>query len=145
MPMNPTVMKIFARSHTFWYRISGGVLGGKMGSAPIALLTTTGRKSGNKRTTPLQTIMDGETIILIASNAGHKVHPQWWLNLKANPEATVQVKRDVREMRAEEATGEERERLWQKAVDQYAGYANYQKTADREIPVVVLKPVQPGA
>ncbi|MCI0817643.1 MAG: nitroreductase family deazaflavin-dependent oxidoreductase, partial [Chloroflexi bacterium] len=76
----------------------------------------------------------------IASNAGHKVHPQWWLNLKANPEATVQIKRDVRQMLAEEATGEERERLWQKAVDQYAGYANYQKTADREIPVVVMKP-----
>jgi len=140
MPMNPTVMKIFSRSHTFWYRVSGGVLGGSMMGAPIALLTTTGRKSGSKRTTPLQTIMDGENIIFIASNDGHKVHPQWWLNLKANPEATVQVKRDVRQMLAEEATGEERERLWQKAVDQYAGYADYQKTAEREIPVVVLKP-----
>ncbi len=140
MPMNPTVMKLFSRTHTFWYRVSGGVLGGKMGSAPIALLTTTGRKSGNKRTTPLQSIEDGENIVFIASNAGHKVHPQWWLNLKANPEATVRVKRHERKMRAEEATGEERERLWQKAVDQYAGYADYQKTADREIPVVVLKP-----
>ncbi len=140
MPMNPTVMKLFSRTHTFWYRVSGGVLGGKMGSAPIALLTTTGRKSGNKRTTPLQSIEDGENVIFIASNAGHKVHPQWWLNLKANPEATVRVKRDERKMLAEEATGEERERLWQKAVDQYPGYADYQKTADREIPVVVLKP-----
>ena len=140
MPTNPTVMKLFSRTHTFWYRVSGGTIGGSMGGAPIALLTTTGRKSGNKRTTPLQTIEDGDNIIFIASNAGHKVHPQWWLNLKANPEATVQIKRDVRQMLAEEATGEERERLWQKAVDQYAGYADYQKTADREIPVVVLKP-----
>ncbi len=141
MPVNPTVMKIFSRSHTFWYRVSGGMLGGSMGGAPIALLTTTGRKSGRRRTTPLQSIEDGENVIFIASNAGHKVHPQWWFNLRANPEATVQVKRDVRKMHAEEATGEERERLWKKAVDQYAGYADYQKTADREIPVVVLKPV----
>jgi len=140
MPVNPTVMKIFSRSHTFWYRISGGLIGSWVGT-PVALLTTTGRKSGRKRTTPLQPIIDGETVVFIASNAGHKVHPQWWLNLKTNPEATVQIKRDVRQMRAEEATGEERERLWQKAVDQYAGYADYQKTADREIPVVVLKPV----
>ena len=140
MPVNPTVMKIFSRTHTFWYRVSGGLIGSWIG-APIALLTTTGRKSGRRRTTPLQSIEDGENIVFIASNAGHKVHPQWWLNLKANPEATVQIKRDVRQMRAEEAMGEERERLWQKAVDQYAGYADYQKTADREIPVVVLKPV----
>ncbi len=141
MPMNPTVMKIFSRSHVFWYRISGGVLGGKMGSAPIALLTTTGRKSGRRRTTPLQTIEDGENIVFIASNAGHKVHPQWLLNLKANPQATVRIRREESEMVAEEATGEERERLWQKAVDQYAGYDEYKKTAEREIPVVVLKPV----
>lgn len=140
MPTNPTVMKLFSRTHTFWYRVSGGVIGGSMGGAPIALLTTTGRKSGHKRTTPLQSIEDGDNIIFIASNAGHKVHPQWWLNLKANPEATVLIKRDERQMLAEEATGEERDRLWQKAVDQYAGYADYQKTADREIPVVVLKP-----
>ena len=140
MPMNPTAMKIFSRTHTFWYRVSGGLIGSWIGT-PVALLTTTGRKSGHKRTTPLQPIIDAENVVFIASNAGHKVHPQWWLNLKTNPEATVQIKRDVRQMRAEEATGEERERLWQKAVDQYAGYANYQKTADREIPVVVLKPV----
>jgi deazaflavin-dependent oxidoreductase (nitroreductase family) len=140
MPTNPTVMKIFSRTHTFWYRVSGGVIGGSMGGAPIALLTTTGRKSGKKYTTPLQSIEDGDNIIFIASNAGHKVHPQWWLNLEANPEATVLIKRDERKMIAAAATGEERTRLWQKAVDQYAGYADYQKTADREIPVVVLKP-----
>ena len=140
MPTNPTVMKIFSRTHTFWYRVSGGAIGGSMGGAPIALLTTTGRKSGKKYTTPLQSIEDGDNIIFIASNAGHKVHPQWWLNLKANPDATVLIKRDERKMVAEAATGEERTRLWQKAVDQYAGYADYEKTADREIPVVVLKP-----
>ena len=141
MPVNPTVRKIFSRSHVFWYRVSGGVLGGSMRGAPIVLLTTTGRSSGQTRTTPLQSIADGEHTVVVASNGGHKVHPQWWLNLKANPEATVQVRRRQLKMRAEEATGPERERLWLKAVNQYPGYVNYQKTAEREIPVVVLKPV----
>jgi deazaflavin-dependent oxidoreductase (nitroreductase family) len=112
-----------------------------MRGVPIVLLTTTGRSSGRSKTTPLQSIADGGNIVVVASNGGHKVHPQWWLNLKANPEATIQVRRRQLKMRAAEATGEERERLWQKAVDQFAGYANYQKTAERQIPVVVLKPV----
>ena len=141
MPVNPTVAKIFSRSHAFLYRSSGGRFGSSMRGVPIVLLTTTGRKSGRRRTTPLQSIEDGENIVVIASNSGHKVHPQWWLNLKVNPDATVRIKGRERKVRAEEATGEERERLWQKAVDQYADYANYQKTAEREIPVVVLKPV----
>ena len=142
MPMNPTLMKVFSRTHTFWYRVSGGFLGGSTMGAPTALLTTTGRKSGRRRTTPLQDTADGDNLVVIASNAGHKVHPQWYLNRKANHEVTGQVRRNVRRMRAATAQGEERERLWQKAIDQYAGYANYQKTADREIPVVVLTPTE---
>ncbi|MFQ5473213.1 MAG: nitroreductase family deazaflavin-dependent oxidoreductase [Dehalococcoidia bacterium] len=140
MPMNPTVMKLFSRTHTFWYRVSGGVLGSKMGKAPILLLTTTGRKSGRKITTPLQYIKDGDNVVLIASNAGHKFHAQWWLNIKANPEVEIQIKADKRSATAVAAEGEERDRLWQKAIDQHAGYADYQKTADREIPVVVVTP-----
>ena len=141
MPVNPIVGKIFSRSHVFLYRRTGGRFGSSMRGVPIVLLTTTGRKSGQRRTTPLQSIDDGENIVVIASNSGHKVHPQWWLNLKVNPDATVRIKRRQRKVHAEEATGEERASLWQKAVDQYADYANYQKTAEREIPVVVLKPV----
>ena len=140
MPMNPTMMKLFARTHTFWYRVSGGVLGGRMGTAPILLLTTTGRKSGRKITTPLQYIKDGDNVVLIASNAGHKFHAQWWYNIKANSKVEIQIKADKRSATAATAEGEERDRLWQKAVDQYAGYADYQKTADREIPVVVVTP-----
>ncbi|MCH8815500.1 MAG: nitroreductase family deazaflavin-dependent oxidoreductase [Chloroflexi bacterium] len=140
MPMNPTMMKLFARTHTFWYRVSGGVLGGSIGKAPILLLTTTGRKSGRKITTPLQFIKDGDNVVLIASNAGHKFHAQWWYNIGANPQVEIQIKADKRSATAATAEGEERDRLWQKAVDQYAGYADYQKTADREIPVVVVTP-----
>lgn len=140
MPTNPTVMKLFSRTHTFWYRVSGGILGGKMGKAPILLLTTIGRKSGRKITTPLQYIEDGDNFILIASNAGHKVHPQWWLNIAANPDVALQIKGNRKKGTAVAAEGEERTRLWQKAVDQYAGYDDYNKTADREIPVVVVTP-----
>jgi deazaflavin-dependent oxidoreductase (nitroreductase family) len=138
--MNPTVMKLAARTHTFWYRVSGGILGSKMGKAPILLLTTTGRKSGRKITTPLQYIEDGDNVVLIASNAGHKVHPQWWLNIAASPQVEVQIKGDRKTATAAAAEGEERTRLWQKAVDQYAGYDDYKETADREIPVVVVTP-----
>jgi len=140
MPMNPTVMKLFARNHTFWYRLTGGALGSKMGKAPILLLTTTGRKSGRQITTPLQYVKDGDNVVLIASNAGHTFHAQWWFNIKANPKVEIQIKADKRSATAAAAEGEERDRLWQKAVDQYAGYADYQKTADREIPVVVVTP-----
>lgn len=141
MPVNPTVMKVLSRSHTFWYRLSNGLLGGNMMGTPILLLTHTGRKSGRRFTTPLQYLRDGDNVVLIASNAGHTFHAQWYRNLKANPDAEIQIKGDVKNVVAEEATGEERDRLWQKAVDQYSGYADYEKTAgDRRIPIMVLKP-----
>ena len=141
MPVNPTVMKIMSRSHTFWYKVTGGIIGSSMMGAPVLLLTHTGRKSGRKITTPLQYVKDGDNIVLIASNAGHKFHAQWYYNLKANPDVEIQIKGDVMNATAEEASGEERDRLWQKAVDQYSGYAGYEKTAgDRLIPVMVLTP-----
>lgn len=141
MPVNPTVMKVLSRSHTFWYRLSNGLLGGNMMGTPILLLTHTGRKSGRRFTTPLQYLRDGDNVVLIASNAGHTFQAQWYRNLKANPDAEIQIKGDVKNVVAEEATGEERDRLWQKAVDQYSGYADYEKTAgDRRIPIMVLKP-----
>lgn len=140
MPVNPFVMKMLSRTHTFWYQLTGGTVGSSMGGAPILLLTHTGRKSGRKVTTPLQYVEDGDNLVLIGSNAGHKVHAQWYRNLKANPEAEVQVRRDALRVTAEEAMGEERDRLWKKAVEQYSGYADYEKTAgDRQIPVMVLK------
>jgi deazaflavin-dependent oxidoreductase (nitroreductase family) len=140
MPVNPMLMKVLSRSHTFWYRLTAGIIGSSMMGTPVLLLTHTGRRSGRRITTPLQYISDGENFVLIASNAGHTFHPQWYLNLKADPDAEVQIKSDVRKVRAEEVAGEERDRLWQKAVDQYSGYADYQKTTGgRQIPVMVLR------
>jgi F420H(2)-dependent quinone reductase len=127
--------------HSSIYRASDGRVWGTMFGGPILLLNTTGRKSGQRRTTPLMYASDGEDYILIASNGGAPRHPAWYLNLMANPDATVEVgDREVR-VRAEEAHQEEKARLWQKMVEVYSGYDNYQRKTEREIPLVVLHPL----
>ncbi len=140
MPTNPAFMRFMSMTHLFWYRLTGGVIGGSIGGRPILLLTTTGRKTGQPRTTPLQYLEDGENVVVIASNGGNPRHPVWWLNLEKNPQAEVQLKNQTKRVKAEAAKGEERERLWRAAVEAYSGYEGYQKTAEREIPVVVLRP-----
>jgi F420H(2)-dependent quinone reductase len=126
--------------HSSIYRASDGRVWGKMFGGPVLLLNTTGRKSGQRRTTPLLYAMDGDDFVLMASNGGAPYHPAWYLNLMANPEATVEIgDREVR-VRAEEAH-QEKARLWQKMVDMYSGYDNYQRKTEREIPVVVLHPL----
>ena len=140
MPANPTLMKVMSVTHEFWYRLTGGAIGGSFGGNPMLLLTTTGRKSGRPRTTPLQYLADGEDIVLVASNGGNTWHPAWWLNLERNPEAEVQVRNERRRVKAEKAEGEDRERLWRLLIEMYSGYEGYQRTAEREIPVVVLRP-----
>ena len=104
------------------------------------MLTTTGRTSGLKRTTPLVYLPDGKNMIIIGSNGGSDKHPEWWLNLRSQPKAEVQVGRDVRTVVAHKADGDERERLWRQAVELYYGYDEYRRIARREIPVVVLAP-----
>ena len=127
--------------HSSIYRASDGRIWGTMFGGPVLLLNTTGRKSGQRRTTPLIYAMDGEDFVLIASNGGASKHPAWYLNLMANPDATVEIgDREVR-VRAEEASPEDKERLWQKMVEVYPGYDNYQRKTEREIPVVVLHPL----
>jgi deazaflavin-dependent oxidoreductase (nitroreductase family) len=140
MPVNPNLIKMMSAMHLFWYRLTGGAIGGSFAGRPILLLTTTGRKTGQPRTTPLQYLEDGENMILAASNGGNPRHPVWWLNLERNPGAEVQVRNDRKPVTAEKAEGEERGRLWKLLVEMYSGYEDYQKTTQREIPVVVLRP-----
>ena len=140
MPTSPTLIRLVSATHLFWYRLTGGVIGGSIAGRPMLLLTTTGRKSGRPRTTPLQYLEDGENMVLVASNGGNSWHPAWWLNLERNPEAEVQVGNKTKRVKAEKAEGEERERLWRLVVEMYSGYEGYRKTANREIPVVVLRP-----
>jgi F420H(2)-dependent quinone reductase len=122
------------------YRISRGRLFGRVGGAPVLLITTTGRRSGEQRTAPVVYLAEGERIVLIGSNAGNKRSPAWSLNLKSNPDCEAQVRGERRAMRARVAEGEERTELWRAMNEQYAGFDDYQKRTDREIAVFVLEP-----
>jgi F420H(2)-dependent quinone reductase len=133
-------LKLGSGVHSGVYRATGGKLFGRMGKSPILLLNTVGRKSGKKRTSPLLYAMDGEDFVIIASKGGSPTHPAWYLNLKADPDATVEVgDREVR-VRAEEADSEEKARLWQKMVEMYPTYDDYQTKTKREIPLLLLRP-----
>ena len=110
------------------YRLSGGRIGGRISKAPVLLLTTTGRKSGQKRTAPVVYLADGESLVVIGSNAGHSRTPAWSLNLKANPDAEIEIGRKRRPVRARVAEGEERADLWRKHNDQYSGFDEYEAT-----------------
>jgi deazaflavin-dependent oxidoreductase (nitroreductase family) len=127
--------------HTQILRRTGGKVGGKLGRLPLLLLTTTGRKSGQPRTSPLGYLPDGDRYILVASYGGDDRMPQWYLNLVANPEATIQIGSETKKVRAATATPEEKAALWPRIVDLYSGYAGYQKKTDRDIPLVILTPV----
>ena len=122
------------------YRLSGGRIGGKINQAPVLLLTTTGRKSGQKRTAPVVYLADHDDVVVIGSNAGHNRTPAWSLNLKANPEAEVEIGRERRRVRARVAEGEERAELWRKHNEQYSGFDEYEARTDRNIAVFVLEP-----
>lgn len=122
------------------YRASGGRIGGRIGRAPVLLLTTTGRKSGQPRTAPVVYLADGERMIVIGSNAGNDRVPAWSLNLQANADAKVEVGRKRTRVRARVAEGEERADLWRKSNEQYAGFDDYAERLDRDISVYVLEP-----
>jgi F420H(2)-dependent quinone reductase len=122
------------------YRWSGGRIGGRVGGVPVLLLTTTGRKSGQRRTAPVLYLAEGERYVVIGSNAGHARPPAWSLNLKANPNAEVEVGRRRAPVRARVAVGEERDELWRKANARYSGFDDYAARAARDIAVFVLEP-----
>ena len=140
------IIKWMSKTNAKLYRATGGRLGGKwrVGSAfpwgiPVCLLTTTGRKSGQPRVSPLLFLEDGDRVILVASQGGLPKNPMWYLNIRANPEVTIQIKSRIRTMRARVATDEERAELWPRLVDMYADFDNYQSWTDRQIPVVICE------
>lgn len=137
-----SVPRFVGKLHGFLYQLSGGRVGGRIRGAPVVLLTTTGRKSGRPRTTPLLALPDGENTVVIASNGGSDQQPAWWLNLQANPDAELQVGPEKRRVRAETAGEEERARLWPRLVEMYSDYDRYQQGTERTIPVVFLRPTE---
>jgi deazaflavin-dependent oxidoreductase (nitroreductase family) len=135
------ILTYVSRVHVALYRASGGRLGGRFrGNAPVLLLTTTGRKSGKRRTTPLLSVEDGGRFVTIASAGGAPRHPAWYLNLLADPAATIQLGRRTIAVRARTASPDERARLWALATELYPPYDAYQAKTSREIPVVILTP-----
>ena len=143
LPVDKTKLKdTFAKAvttlHTQVYRRTGGKVGAKIGPSNMGLLTTTGRKSGQPRTTPLNCTPDGDRWLLVASYGGDDRDPQWFKNLQADPESTIQVGADTVRVRATAATPEEKKTLWPKVVAAYKGYEGYQRKTTRDIPVVIL-------
>jgi F420H(2)-dependent quinone reductase len=122
------------------YRLSRGRIGGRVGKGPVLLLTTTGRKSGEPRTAPVLYLADGERYVVINTNAGNSKTPAWSLNLRAEPEAEVEVRGTRTKVRARIAEGEERDRLWRQHMQQYSGWDYYEEQLDREPSVFVLEP-----
>ena len=129
---------LFGAEHVRVYRETSGERGYHWRGTTILLLTTEGRVSGEQRTTPLIHRTDGEDWVIVASKGGAPEHPGWYQNLQANPKASIQVKGEEIPVRATDAEGAERARLWDLMAEVWPAYEDYQAKTDREIPVVVL-------
>ncbi|WIM86294.1 nitroreductase family deazaflavin-dependent oxidoreductase [Candidatus Mycobacterium wuenschmannii] len=135
------LIKWMSRLNTIAFKASGGRIGGTfLQGAPVALLTTIGRKTGQPRVSPLLFLRDGNRIVLVASQGGRANNPMWYLNLKANPKVTVQVKKEVLKLTARDATQEERDHYWPPLVAMYSSFEDYQSWTDRVIPIVICDP-----
>ena len=134
-------VKAMSALNTWAYRLSGGKIGGRfLRGAPVFLLTTIGRKTGEPRTAPLLYLRDEDRFVVVASKGGMSRHPVWYLNLEANPDVEVELGRERMKMSARRASDEEKARLWPKLVAMYRDYDDYQARTDRDIPVVILSP-----
>jgi deazaflavin-dependent oxidoreductase (nitroreductase family) len=133
-------MKYFARAHIWVYRRTNGRVGAKLLWFPAALITTTGRRSGRPRTTPTLYLDDGDRVILPASFGGRDADPAWYLNLESNPEVHVQIRSRHLDLKARDATDDERNRYWPRLIKMYPPYRGYRQAADRVIPMVVCEP-----
>lgn len=140
-PLSDFFIKWMSRINTWMYRRNDGEgLGGTFQKIPFALLTTTGRKTGQPRVNPLYFLRDGGRVIVAASKGGAEKNPMWYLNLKANPKVQVQIKKEVLDLTARDATDEERAEYWPQLVTMYPSYQDYQSWTDRTIPIVVCEP-----
>ncbi|HWD76113.1 MAG TPA: nitroreductase family deazaflavin-dependent oxidoreductase [Solirubrobacteraceae bacterium] len=130
---------LFGQQHVKRYQETDGAEGHEWQGAHVLILTTTGRRSGQSRSTPLIYGRDAENYVIVASKGGADEQPSWYLNLMAQPEVQVQVLGDRFTARARTATVEEKPELWRAAVERWPAYADYQRNTDRDIPVVVLE------
>lgn len=136
-----TIIKWMSRVNTWIFKKSGGKLGNKfLRGAEVGILTTTGRKSGEPRDSPLLFLQEGRRIVLVASQGGRATNPMWYLNLKANPAISFQTKKEKLDLVAREATDAERDEYWPKLDAMYPDFVNYRSYTDRKIPIIICDP-----
>ncbi|BDU01153.1 nitroreductase family deazaflavin-dependent oxidoreductase [Nocardia sputorum] len=150
-PLVAALIKYMSRAQVWVFRRTAGHVGGRwrIGAGfrkpvPTLLLEHRGRKSGKLFTAPLLYLVDGDDLVIVASQGGLPNHPQWYFNLLAHPAAMVQIGAEQRRVRARVATPEERKRLWPSLVALYADFDAYQSWTEREIPVLILRPDDEG-
>jgi len=123
------------------FRANGGQVGGTFGGAPLLLLHSTGARSGEERVNPMMYQRVGDAYAVFASKGGAPTNPDWFHNLRAHPETTVEIGDDVVHVVARVAGPSEREQIWLRQKERYPGFAEYERKTDREIPVIILDPV----
>ena len=131
----------FVRDHADRYMASGGTEGADMKGKPVILLTTVGAKTGKIRKTPLMRVEHHGEYAVVASLGGAPKHPVWYFNIKANPRVELQDGAQTHDYEAREVFGDEKATWWERAVEAWPDYADYQRKTDREIPVFVLTPI----
>ena len=137
---SPPDLALVGEDHVRAYRETGGETGYLWNGVPTLLLTVTGRRTGRELTSALIFGRDGDDYLVVASMGGAPRHPSWYLNLQANPAATIQVQADEVPVMAHTASAAEKPRLWKIMTDVWPNYDVYQSRTDRDIPVVVLTP-----
>ena len=136
-----TAIKWMSRAQTWLFKKTNGRLGDKfLHGAEVGILTTTGRKSGELRDSPLLYLQEGERIVLVASQGGRDTNPMWYLNLRANPKVSFQTKHETLTLTARDATDAERDEYWPKLDAMYADFVNYRSYTERKIPIVICDP-----
>ena len=123
------------------FRANEGRVGGPFDGAPLLLLHTTGARSGEERINPMMYLADGDRLVVFASKGGAPTNPDWYHNLRANPDVDIEVGTDELKARARVADGDERARLWAAQKQDVRAFASYEEKTERQIPVVVLEPI----
>jgi deazaflavin-dependent oxidoreductase (nitroreductase family) len=140
-PLVGTAIKWMSRAQTFIFKKTNGKLGDKfLKGSEVGILTTTGRKTGEARDSPLLFLQEGPRIVLVASQGGRATNPMWYLNLKANPSISFQTKKEKLTLTAREATDGERDEYWPKLDAMYPDFVNYRSYTDRKIPIIICDP-----
>lgn len=121
------------------FHANGGRVGGNFEGAPLLLLHTVGARSGQPRVNPMMYLADGDDFLVFASKAGSDRNPDWYWNLRAEPDAAIEVGSETIEVRASELVGAERDEKFRIQADRYPGFAGYQRKTSRTIPVIRLQ------